>query len=313
MELQDKILNSFCGKVVRKDLAFQVKGGLPVPTYVLEYLLGQYCATDDPDAIEQGLEGAFLDRIHLYNPGWEIKMLKKDSFTKRYCLISDYLAAILHALQDRDLTGLMKQYATFDGSLSERDHNAIRKTFSGMVKLLYPDGNMTDEEAYEIIDFATESRKRVKDQLYIIDETFRAEPAKFQYTNLKNCQTCMVETLERVENPIIPEIDESYKDGEESNNEETDVTESIGNQTKNSKKTRPRITQLASKQINIRLNQKGVTWKSLFGEYLRDAKKIVVTDPFVRLPYQITNLVELIQMIQDISMHPEDLTVELHT
>ena len=48
MELQEIILNNFCGKVVRKDLAFQVKGGLPVPTYVLEYLLGQYCATDDP-------------------------------------------------------------------------------------------------------------------------------------------------------------------------------------------------------------------------------------------------------------------------
>ena len=56
MTLQQKIMDAFIGKVVRKDLAFQVKGGLPVPTYVLEYLLGQYCATDDEEAIEQGLE-----------------------------------------------------------------------------------------------------------------------------------------------------------------------------------------------------------------------------------------------------------------
>ena len=56
MALQQKILDAFIGKVVRKDLAFLVKGGLPVPTYVLEYLLGQYCATDDPEAIEAGLE-----------------------------------------------------------------------------------------------------------------------------------------------------------------------------------------------------------------------------------------------------------------
>ena len=55
MTLQQKIMNAFIGKVVRKDLAFQVKGGLPVPTYVLEYLLGQYCATDDQEAIEAGL------------------------------------------------------------------------------------------------------------------------------------------------------------------------------------------------------------------------------------------------------------------
>ena len=56
MTLQEKILEAFLGKVVRKDLAFLVKGGLPVPTYVLEYLLGQYCASDDEEDIEQGLE-----------------------------------------------------------------------------------------------------------------------------------------------------------------------------------------------------------------------------------------------------------------
>ena len=56
MSLQEKIMDAFIGKVVRKDLAFLVKGGLPVPTYVLEYLLGQYCASDDPEDIENGLE-----------------------------------------------------------------------------------------------------------------------------------------------------------------------------------------------------------------------------------------------------------------
>ena len=56
MELQQKVMNAFVGKVVRKDLAFLVKGGLPVPTYVLEYLLGQYCASDDEEVINDGLE-----------------------------------------------------------------------------------------------------------------------------------------------------------------------------------------------------------------------------------------------------------------
>ena len=55
MELQQKVMNAFVGKVVRKDLAFLVKGGLPVPTYVLEYLLGQYCASDDEEVINDGL------------------------------------------------------------------------------------------------------------------------------------------------------------------------------------------------------------------------------------------------------------------
>ena len=142
------------------------------------------------------IKGAFLDRIHLYNPGWEIKMLKKDSFSKGYGLITDYIAAILHELRNVDLTSKLNEYAQFDSTLSERDHLAIRKTFSGLIKLIYPDGNMTDEEAYELIDFAVEGRKRVKDQLYIIDETFMAEPAMFKYLCRKNDTEVTVETLE---------------------------------------------------------------------------------------------------------------------
>ncbi|MDE6548431.1 MAG: BREX system Lon protease-like protein BrxL, partial [Muribaculaceae bacterium] len=256
------------------------------------------------------IKGAFLDRIHLYNPGWEIRMLKKDSFTKGYGLISDYLAAILHALRDKDLTGMLKQYAIFDGSLSERDHNAIRKTFSGMVKLLYPDGNMTDEEAYEIIDFAAESRKRVKDQLYIIDETFKTELAKFQYVNVKTGETHVVETLERIENPeesVIPETEAADKTSMPSQSVPVIAAEPIEH------RPRRRIQPLASKQINIRMNQKGVSWKSMLGYYFKTAKKVIVTDPFVRLPHQVTNFVELVQAIQDSSNHAEELTIELHT
>lgn len=86
------------------------------------------------------IKGAFLDRMHLYNPGWKIKMLKKNSFSKGYGLIMDYIAAVLHALRNDDCTALLNDYAKFDGLLSERDHLAIWKTFSGMMKLIYPDG-----------------------------------------------------------------------------------------------------------------------------------------------------------------------------
>ena len=68
MNLQEKIVRSFSGKVVRKDLAFLVKGGLPVPTYVLEYLLGQYCASDDETVIEEGLLCTQSEtNFHLFN------------------------------------------------------------------------------------------------------------------------------------------------------------------------------------------------------------------------------------------------------
>jgi ATP-dependent Lon protease len=248
------------------------------------------------------IKGAFLDRIHLYNPGWEIRMLKKDSFSKGYGLITDYIAAVLHELRNTDWTGRLNDYARFDGSLSERDHLAIRKTFSGMMKLLYPDGVLTDEEAYELIDFAAECRKRVKDQLYLIDETFKAEPAKFRYVNVKTGATVQVETLERVENQSETPDWEKDEASASSSSSETSSDE-VGEK-------RP---QPVSRQINIRMNQKGVTWKSLLGDYLATAKKVVVTDPFVRLPHQITNFVELVQAIQDASATPEELIIELHT
>lgn len=260
------------------------------------------------------IKGAFLDRIHLYNPGWEIRMLKKDSFSKGYGLITDYIAAVLHELRNYDWTDKLKEYALFDGSLSERDHLAIRKTFSGMMKLLYPDGRNTTGEAFEIIDFAAEARKRVKDQLYIIDETFKAEPAKFQYVNVKIGETHVAETLERVENPIEPTIEDSVLCEAMSESVPTEQTTAMRITDEPSMhKRRPHIQPLASKQINIRMNQKGVSWKSMFGDYFKTAKKVVVTDPFVRLPHQVSNFVELIQAIQDSSIHAEELTIELHT
>lgn len=250
------------------------------------------------------IKGAFLDRIHLYNPGWEIRMLKKESFSKGYGLITDYIAAVFHELRNKDFSNELNKYVKFSNSLSERDHLAIRKTFSGMMKLLYPDGKFTDQEALEFIEFAAECRKRVKDQLYIIDETFRAEPAKFEYIILKTGETKQVETLERIENPIIIE-DIQTEVSVEAISEPSAATPLPH--------TRPRIVKLASKQVDIRLNQRGVSYKSLFGDYIRTARKITIVDPFIRLGHQIDNLIEFIQMAREISLTPEDLEIELHT
>ena len=247
------------------------------------------------------IKGAFLDRIHLYNPGWEIKMLKKNSFSKGYGLITDYIAAVLHEMRNTDLTGKLKDYVQFDGSLSERDHLAIRKTFSGMLKLLYPDGNLTFEEAIELVEFAGESRKRVKDQLYIIDETFKAEPANFVYTINSTGQEMTVQTLETVSNALIVPIQEPIQAKEEP-------------QSASERQKRPRIgREPANKSVDLRLNQKGVSYQSLFSEYLRTATVIKVTDPFIRLPYQIDNLVDFIQTCRQCCENNEELKIHVST
>lgn len=264
------------------------------------------------------IKGAFLDRIHLYNPGWEIKMLKKDSFSKGYGLITDYIAAILHELRNNDLTGLLKEYAKFDGSLSERDHLAIRKTFSGMVKLLYPDGKMTGKEACELIDFAAECRKRVKDQLYLIDETFRAEPAKFIYIRKMDGAEIHVETLENINYAQSTGRDAAQNFVTEAEKKESmdapqDNTSTVPQDgTETVKKNRPRIPVLQEKNLSFRLGQTGVTYQSLFADYLKDATEITIEDPFIRTSWQIKNLMEFMTMLID-TRNVDELKVHLIT
>lgn len=261
------------------------------------------------------IKGAFLDRIHLYNPGWEIRMLKKESFSTGYGLITDYIAAVLHELRNKDLTSLLKDYAKFDPSLSERDHLAIRKTFSGMLKILYPDGNITSEEAFELVDFAAESRKRVKDQLYIIDETFRAEPASFKYINLKNGNEVFVETLENISNGITPSaipvsntLDDAdvipMNKGEEPRSQlEPSDTEKI---------KRNRIAVLQEKSLSFRMGQTGASYEKLFAAYLEKANEITIEDPYIRAPWQIRNFVEFATMLVD-TRPVDDLKLTLIT
>ena len=267
------------------------------------------------------IKGAFLDRIHLYNPGWEIKMLKKDSFSKGYGLITDYIAAVLHAMRNDDRTAVLKDYAKFDGSLSERDHLAIRKTFSGMMKLLYPDGKMTDQEAYELVDFAAESRKRVKDQLYVIDETFKAEPAHFKYINLRTGIEMNVETLEKVSNPLIIPINSTTgtATGELTDADAQPLNEEISGKcsveegtTAGQTTKRPRIHILQEKSMTFRMGQTVVSYEKLFASYMANANEITVEDPYIRAPWQIKNFMEFALML--INTRPvDDLKLNLIT
>ena len=248
------------------------------------------------ESIPEGfVKGAFLDRIHLYNPGWEVKTLRKDSFSKSYGLITDYISAILHELRNRDYSAMLGEYVKFDSSLSERDHLAIRKTFSGMVKLLYPDGNLTHEEALKLVEFAAEGRKRVKDQLYIIDSTFKENPALFRYTILKGGDVRYVETLEKLNNNMPDAIPEEVKTEK---TPDTDAPE--------------KAVRLTEKTVSIRMGQMGVSYKSLFADYLANANVITIEDPFIRTFWQIRNLSEFLSMLVE-TRSVEGLKIHLKT
>lgn len=117
---------------------------------------------------------AFLDRIHAYLPGWEIPKLTPDSYSKDYGFITDYFCEIMHELRRTDLMGSVRSrfelidLAKTPAGISGRDQRAVMKTGASLLKFLYPDGNLTDDELEEILMLSCELRQRVRDQLHLM-------------------------------------------------------------------------------------------------------------------------------------------------
>lgn len=119
----------------------------------------------DPFPPEMGTDTAFLDRIHCYIPGWEIPKFRPEHFTDDYGFITDYFAEFIRELRKEQCGDAIDKYFKLGQNLNQRDTIAVRKTVGGFVKLLYPDGDFSKEELEEILQFALEMRRRVKEQL----------------------------------------------------------------------------------------------------------------------------------------------------
>lgn len=245
------------------------------------------------------IKGAFLDRMHIYIPGWEVRILKSSVFSNQYGFIVDYLAELLRELRKIDYSGILNRKIDLDGSLTTRDKTAIRKTFSGLAKLIYPGKNINDNELLELLDFAVEGRKRVKDQLYIVDETFKNEPVDFQYILKSNGKKYQPETLENLNYKAALEVQE---DKDEKQNDKIETTNLL---------TEP--IELTTGQRILKDNQTGVSYKKLFADYLKGAENITLQDPYIRMPYQFKNLLEFCMMLGNLKEPEHEINLEILT
>lgn len=123
---------------------------------------------------------AFLDRIHYYIPGWEIPKMRMEFFTDHYGFVVDYLAEALRELRRHNFTEVIDQYFSMGEHLNARDVKAVRKTVSGLIKLIYPDGKLGKEDLSELLALALEGRRRVKEQLKKIG-AFEYHQTSFSY------------------------------------------------------------------------------------------------------------------------------------
>ena len=142
-----------------------------------------------PDVIRDDL--AFLDRIHCYLPGWEVPKMRMEFFTDHYGFVVDYLAEAMRELRRHNYTELVERYFSFGDHLNARDVKAVRKTVSGLIKLIYPEGDVTKDEMAELLSLALESRRRVKEQLKKIG-AFEYHQTSFSYRDKETTEETYV-------------------------------------------------------------------------------------------------------------------------
>ena len=257
------------------------------------------------DLPEKYHDPAFLDRLHYYIPGWESDNLRTEMFCTGYGFVVDYLAEILRELRKTDYSHQYKDHFSLSSDISTRDRDGIHKTFSGLMKIIFPGGGATKEEIEELLRFSIEGRKRVKDQLIRIDSTFAK--AIFEYTDSEG-NTSKVSTLEETQYPhhyyqsILEAPGDSVLDHQEEqvSHKAMVTTESLSET-------------LTHKHLVVSENQKGISFDDLFGAYLRGAKKIEIIDPYIRNFPQQRNFMEFLETVVRFNTLDEEITVHLVT
>ncbi len=254
----------------------------------------------------QYYDSAYLDRLHGYLPGWEVPIIRGEMFSEGFGFVVDYLAEVLRSFRNFDYSDLYREHFDLVSDISTRDRDGIQKTFSGLMKIIYPHKVASKEDIKELLDFSIENRKRVKDQLMRIDDTY--EPVRFAYTD-RDDKLHFVKTVEEVQYPKYYYQGDYDEDSEQLNfieemEAETAAPEKIESEAK---------PELKPGNIVIAENQSGVSYKKLFAKYLMGSNRIELKDPYVSAFYQVRNLMEFVEMLADLKTDADELQLHLIT
>ena len=158
----------------------------------------------EPFPKEIATDSAFFDRIHFYLPGWEIPKMRPELITDEYGFITDYLSEYFREMRKRTFSDSLDKYFKLGNNLNQRDVIAVRKTVSGLVKLLYPNGEFAKEDLEEILKYALVGRRRVKEQLKKIGG-MEFYDVHFSYIDLDTMEENFVSVPENGGGKLIPD------------------------------------------------------------------------------------------------------------
>ena len=255
------------------------------------------------------IDSAFLDRLHAYNPGWEVSPVRGELFTNGYGFIVDYIAEILKHLRSEDFTSSYKEHFEIVSEVSIRDQTGFEKTFSGLMKIIHPHGEATPEEMRELLQFSMECRRRVREHILRIDDTFKRHD--FIYRSISTGEKVTVVTPEEIQYPafsqprLIPKLDD-LPEHDESLNESAAQADGDPPSTHAEAPAQ-------SGHVVVPENSKGWSYKRLFAPHLKGAGEITIRDPYVRMFFQVRNLMEFLQMVHEIVEEGDEVKVHLVT
>ena len=260
--------------------------------------------------LPEAFDLAVIDRIYNYIPGWEIPKIDDSAYNNNFGLITDYMSEALHYLfvHDSDYVGIVNTRLKKGDNIEGRDNRALQKTISGFIKLLFPVGQPTDEEFDEIVEYAIEGRRRVKEQLNKRKPDEEYAHINMSYIN-KDGKKIIVYCPE---SKFSPATQNPRKDANVSiliepvQDELVETTESITSTLQLTSHTGNEQTIISDcteeagpkeKTIDIQYGDTGYSYEDLFAEYLKGASIVLLEEPYLAHNFQMTNLVRFIELL----------------
>lgn len=258
--------------------------------------------------LPEAFDLAVIDRIYNYIPGWEIPKIDDSAYNNNFGLITDYMSEALHYLfiHDSDYVGIVNTRLKKGDNIEGRDNRALQKTISGFIKLLFPVGQPTDEEFDEIVEYAIEGRRRVKEQLNKRKPDEEYAHIDMSYIN-KDGEKIIVycpeskysaATQNPRKNPEVKVLTKQQQDVRQTatipqsdNGQNTDILQEKNN------KEQQLANDLMEKTIDIQYGDTGYSYEDLFSDYLKGAQIVMLEESYLFHGYQITDLVRFIELL----------------
>ncbi len=260
--------------------------------------------------LPEAFDLAVIDRIYNYIPGWEIPKIDDSAYNNNFGLITDYMSEALHYLfvHDSDYVGVVNSRLKKGDNIEGRDNRALQKTISGFIKLLFPTGQPTDEEFDEIVEYAIEGRRRVKEQLNKRKPDEEYAHINMSYIN-KDGQKVVVYCPESkysiaTQNPRKDANVHVLTEPAHDNVVTTPVTTNVEPGTTNHVQLdivpaseTVEDGRLKEKTVDVQYGDTGYGYDDLFAEYLKGASIVMLEEPYLTHGFQMTNLVRFVELL----------------